>query len=190
MITFCINLPDRKDRWERVQNEFPKLGLNVLKVDAIRRLNGHEGCIESHRKCLIEAAKYYEFLVVEDDVKIIGDLKQFNRAYDQLPEDYDCLYLGATLTRDLEKYSKNLFQLKGGLTTHAILYNNQNGVVDYIIENIRGPFIDEFMFEVQELFNCYIAYPMIATQDEGYSDIVNRVVDYKVITETYKRHTE
>jgi len=56
-------------------------------------------------------------------------------------------------------------------------------MIDYILENIDNymkttkgkPIIDLFYYEViQEKFNCYITYPMMALQAEGYSDIMKR----------------
>ena len=100
------------------------------------------------------------------------------------------LYLGANLTRKIERYSKNLFRLQGGLTVSSIIYNNQNGVCDHILENIGGQRTDLFMIDhVQPVFNCFITYPMIMTQRAGFSDIINKYTSYRQIKRNYRKYT-
>ena len=52
--------------------------------------------------------------------------------------NWDMLYLGATLNEKLERFSPHLFRLKKAWTTHAMIFNNQNGVIDYILNNNGG----------------------------------------------------
>jgi GR25 family glycosyltransferase involved in LPS biosynthesis len=173
---------------KQVIEEFPKLDLQVEFFDAIWHKKGHKGCILSHIACL-KQADGFPFMVLEDDVKIIGKKKHLEKAIEQLPEDWDILYLGATLTKKLKKYSPNLYRLTGGLTTHAIIYNSQR-VVDYIINNAEsGKQIDTFMMKVQDKFRCFITYPMIMTQQPGFSDTCNQFTDYEIIQRSYKKHT-
>lgn len=190
MKAYYINLKERADRWVQVQPDLEKLGIPVERFEAIWDVIGHQGCIKSHLGVLEMAKDQGIFMVLEDDIKIIGDLDDLNKAMEQLPPDWDMLYLGATLMRPLVRYSPNLFKLQSGLTTHAIIYNNQNRVCEYILEHMAGAHVDVFMMQVQKLFNCYITYPIIMTQFPGDSDTTGDWTDYEEIERTYKKYTE
>jgi hypothetical protein len=43
---------------------------------------------------------------------------------------------------------------------------------------------------VQEKFNCYMCFPMVATQRPGWSDTVDHHTEYKEITNKYKKYTK
>jgi len=191
MKAYCINLDSRPDKWEWISEESKKLDLELVRFSGFKRNKGHEGCRLSHLTLLAELKDQGEFMIIEDDMEICVDnpIELMNEAYSQLPEDWDMFYLGATLNQKLEQYSKNLYRLKAAWATQAIIYNNQNGVVDYIIENHNQPKFSVFLSnDVQNNFNCYITYPMIATQHAGMSDILRHYVDYKVITDRYKKY--
>ncbi len=197
MIAYCINLQDRPDKWEQVQPELGKLNINVLRWNATKLNPGYDGCRESHL-ALLEHARYTYpdelIMVLEDDVEFVTqfpwhDIKQ---CLEEVPHSWDVLYLGATLNQPLERWSSHLFRLKKGWTTHAMIFNNQNGVIDFILENRGGEHkIDVFYANVlQENFKCFISYPLIANQRNGYSDILKQNVrngDY--IRDFYKLHT-
>ena len=188
MNTYCINLKQRKVKWYAVQLECEKLNLNVTRFDAIFNSVGHEGCFQSHIE-LLSQIKEDVFMIIEDDIKVLEPLEVLDKAIGQLPDDWDMLYLGAALSKKLKRYSENLFTLKGAKVTHAIMYNNQNGVVDFIIENAHV-IIDEYYRDViQEKFNCYITYPMVCSQLDGYSDTVRWWKRYDDIERNYKLYT-
>lgn len=189
MKAYCINLKERADRWAQVQSDLAKLQIPVERFEAVWEVIGHQGCIKSHIQLIKQARHEEVFMILEDDIKIIGEIEDLSYALNQLPKDWDMLYMGATLMRNLERYSENLFRLKSGMTTHAIIYNNQNRVCEYIIENMNGPHVDVFMMQVQKLFNCYITYPMIMTQFPGDSDTTGDWTDYEEIERTYNKYT-
>jgi len=43
---------------------------------------------------------------------------------------------------------------------------------------------------IQEKFNCYMCYPMVATQRPGVSDVLRKYTDYHKIMSRYKRYVE
>jgi GR25 family glycosyltransferase involved in LPS biosynthesis len=134
MKTYCINLSDRPDKWEEVLPEFEKIGVNPIRYDAIRKSPGWEGCRDSHLKLLEQLKDEPLFMICEDDVMFQNNAGAvIEMAMDELPKKWDMLYLGATLNKPLDRYSDSLYRLKGGWTTHAIIYNNF-WVVDYILE--------------------------------------------------------
>ncbi len=197
MIQYCINLPSRPEKWEQVQKEFKKLRGIVRKWVATKEVIGFDGCRKSHLSLLKHHIETYPdqlCTVFEDDVEFTDHFPQtdIDIAMAELPDNWDMLYLGATLNVDLVRHSPHLFKLKKAYTTHAMIFNNQNNVIDFILENDGGGRkIDVFYADVvQDKFNCYIAYPMIANQRNGFSDILNRNVNNGlIIQDYYNRHT-
>jgi hypothetical protein len=190
---YCINLDSRKDKWKLSVEEARKIGVNLIRYPAIWKNIGHDGCRATHLALLEEAKGEGVVMVTEDDFRIIVDnpIEIVQKAYSQLPDDWDMFYLGATLNVPLEQYSDNLFRLKRAWATHAFFYNNQNGVMDYILENHNTDKFSVFLHDdVQEKFNCFITYPMVATQRAGRSDILRKRVSYKVIEERYAKYVK
>ena len=191
MKTYCINLDSRPRKWRRVQKEAHKINANLIRFPGIP--GGHIGCTRSHLRILADNCYDEIFMIIEDDMKIIvkNPMQVIDKALRQLPANWDLLYLGATLSEPIKRYSDNLFVLKRALAAHAIIYNNQNGVVDYIVKNHPGPIMDLFYREdVQERFNCFITYPMVATQRAGMSDTISKYNSYKAIKRLYDKYTK
>ena len=190
MKTYCINLDSRPRKWRRVQKEAHKINATPIRFPGIP--GGHIGCTRSHLRILADNCYDEIFIIIEDDMKIIvkNPMQVIDKALSQLPANWDMLYLGATLNQPLDRYSDNLFILKRAQATHAIIYNNQNGVCDYIIENQTG-IIDLFYRDnVQEEFNCFITYPLVATQRAGISDTIGKYNSYKAIKRLYDEYTQ
>jgi hypothetical protein len=185
MKAYCINLKERPERWAEFQTQ--NLPFEVERFDAIKNAIGWVGCRDSY----FEVMKKVDglTLVLEDDCLFLEPWEKVEEIMKQLPETWDCLYFGATLNVPLERYSDNLFYLKKGWTTHAILYRDRR-IPDYILRNsYRIRKIDVFLADfVQEAFNCFITYPLVATQRAGYSDIINHHTDYAVIKERYQKY--
>lgn len=192
MKKFCINLKERTDRRKSAINEFSRVGLNVSFFDAVKTSNGRDGCRMSHLSLMNKLVPYGKFAIFEDDVKFLpGAMKTLSAAMRQLPDNWDALYMGATLNHPLQRYSDNLFFLTGGWTTHAIIWNNKNGVVDEILNCASSIYkIDVFLTKLQKYRNIFVTYPMVATQMAGYSDIINKYTDYSVIDQRWEMYTK
>jgi GR25 family glycosyltransferase involved in LPS biosynthesis len=198
MKKYLINLDKRTDKLETVTQELNRVGIkNWVRFPAVDTTDGkstvarHKGCVMSHLSVLNMAPKKGTFAIFEDDVMFLDGWKHtLLNSMRQLPDNWDALWLGSTLTQDLTRYSDNLFILKGGWTSHAILWNNRNGVVDYILNRAEdAQKIDVFYADrIQREFNCYITYPMMVGQNPGYSDIIRRETDYSVIQDWYNKH--
>lgn len=189
MDVFCINLAHRTDKWSETQKECEQIGLDVIRFDAIYDANGWEGCRKSHLAILAQAQP--PFMIVEDDVQFLGDMSDIQRCMDDLPKDWDMLYLGANLQAPIEKYSEHLYRLKYAYATHAIIYNSQR-VIDYILEHdAGGRKIDVFYAEqVMEQFNVFATRPMLATQRPSLTDISKFYQYYTHLAEGYSKFTE
>jgi len=192
MNCYCINLDRRPERWAQTHEEMKIIEMYPIRFSATIKRRRHSGCIASHMALWKQVRDEGIVMIIEDDILFLDNAKEnFEAALSQLPSDWDMLYLGATLNQPLERISDNLLLLKKGWTCHAIVYNNQNGVLDYIIKEMIDFKIDVFMADViQEKFNCYMCYPMVATQRPGLSDITRKYTDYNRIMSRYKKYVE
>lgn len=188
MKSYVINLDSRPDRLIDFQkNKFP---FEVERIPGVVASCGEDGCTYSHLQ-ILEKQKEYPFIVFEDDCEMIESWDVVEKAIKQLPPDWDGLWLGVNPQNHLVRYSANLFYLKQAYTAHAIMYGSKR-MVDYILKNHNTPSgknLDIFYCHVlQHQFNCFVTYPLVATQKPGLNDISETYVDYsKEIIEGYKK---
>jgi GR25 family glycosyltransferase involved in LPS biosynthesis len=180
----CINLDKRKDRWKESQQEFAKLGIQVERFQALTGNNGMQGLHLSNQQIFRENAGK-TILVLEDDVVFNRPLRAIKDAINDLPGNWDMLYLGGNPERPQIRFNTWLFHANGILTTHAILYSAK--MTQWLADNMGVPEVVDrqntidvwFMKEIQPKFNCFIVYPQIAGQRFGYSDICGMDINYK-----------
>jgi hypothetical protein len=189
MKAFVINLDSRPDRMEAFKkNKFP---FEVERFPAITASCGEDGCTRSHI-ALLKQQKEFPFVIFEDDCTMLQSWDVVEKAMSQLPVGWDALYLGATLRKPLIRHSENLYRLRKGWTTHAIIYGSKR-MVNFIVNHCHMPSgenIDIFyLHRLQPAFNCFITYPLVATQMNGYSDICKKDVDYHdVVVDAYNTY--
>ncbi len=208
---YCINLDSRTDRWIKCQEKFKKLGIldKVERFSAckfqhpniqFKKLLGQAGCTLSHLSILKKALdnNYSNYLVLEDDFEIdetqTDFLLKLNNSLNELPSDWDILYLGGNLTNEygkspIEKYSNFLYQVESCHTTHAIAFSKNGiqkiakkiGQIDNIIEwIIKNGTIDVFLSkQILSSNNCFITNPLLILQQEDFSDIEQNTYNYK-----------
>jgi len=190
---YFINLEIRLDRWNKILNQLPKLGITAERFQGYHINPGWEGCLMSHLEILKMCQKYQRFMIIEDDMLIQLDQPTLilDKVFDQLPPDWDMLYLGANLMKDIKSYSSCLYRLKGAFCTHAIIYNNPD-MVKKIIQDLEArPYRIDVYFrdEIQEKYKVFIPYPMIATQADGVSNITRSNQTYEMdMIENYFNH--
>lgn len=199
------------DRWQKCQEKFKKLGIldrverfSAIKINtenqALKKLAGQIGCTLSHfsilKNCLEN--QYKNYLILEDDFEIDLDensfLEKLQACLQDLPNDWDVLYLGGNLTNEygqfpIAKYSKNLYQVNSCHTTHAIAINhkaaskiaNTIGEITDIVKWIsNNGTIDVFLSKIfLKKNNCFISNPNLILQQEDFSDIENQIFNYK-----------
>jgi len=172
MKAYVINLDKRPDRMKLfLENKIP---FKVERYSGLVRAKGEDGCTDSHMDILSKQTEF-PFIIFEDDCWIIEDWEIVEKAMTQLPSNWDALWLGANLRIRLPRYSENLYWLRRAYCTHAIIYGSKR-MVDFILEKkealAKGQNFDIFYCkDVQRRFNCFITYPMVATQRSDYSDI-------------------
>lgn len=184
-----INLDSRPERWQTFQerNKFP---FEVERFPAIVASCGEDGCTQSHL-AVIQSQTEFPFIVFEDDCIMLQPWSVVEKIMEQLPLCWDALWLGATLTRPLKRQSNNIYRLSRSYCLHAVIYNTQR-MIDYILRchnTPQGKNLDIFYYrDVQDKFNCYITYPICATQTEGYSDIAMKETGSWIIEHSYNEY--
>ena len=116
-----------------------------------------------------------------------------NKSLDELPKDWDLLYLGCNLDNSygsfpISPFSNNLFRVSSAHTTHAMALNGpfikrfseevggEQDIAEWIIKNET---IDIFLCRnLLRYINAFVTNPMLILQDESFSDIEGRVFDY------------
>lgn len=172
-----MNLDSRPDRLEQVTQELSSQGIVFERFPAIKMAIGWMGFNASVRGIFEKYKETEHLFVFEDDC-------YFNQPFDpsvldELPCDYDALWLGANLLAyHREKVSDRLHRFQNGWTTHAVLYSRH--FRDWILDNWNGELVFDEWIRVNALptRNCFIHSPMIAFQRSGMSDINNREEDY------------
>lgn len=180
-----INLPNRKDRMLKSMESLMSTGIVVDFVEpAIQNQNGQHGVYDTliriFNNCLNLGAK--NVLVFEDDVKIINSniSDVMNKVVTQIPEYWHMLYLGANLPdpTKVSRYSDNLLLTKRALALHSVAYSRE--AMEMIIALPRMLPIDlQITNWIAPLGHTYVTYPLLCSQEPGYSDIEKRHTDYK-----------
>jgi GR25 family glycosyltransferase involved in LPS biosynthesis len=188
---YCVNLDKRIDRWQQAQQEFDKHNIKVERFSAIEGnpdniqtniLPGHVGCVLSHYNIVKKASELNldNVLIFEDDVVFCDDLQlNFEEFIKQVPSDWDMLYFGGNHNNEpLQQITENVFKIHKTYTTHA--YAIKKTVFPVVLKMFpKMKFEVDVMYStLQQSFNCYVIKPHLAWQRDGYSDILQRNVNY------------
>ena len=117
---YVINLEHRKDRWEKIQEQFAKNDISMTNVIKWKAVNGKDlsndqlyhytsklcyyfcnagivGCFLSHLSIWQDVVKnkYNKVLILEDDVQFTYNIKQLNTLIKSTPKDWDINFLGS-----------------------------------------------------------------------------------------------
>ena len=140
METYVINRADRQDRLHDVRLELENQGMNAHLFTAIIDPIGYKGCTLSHLAVMEKCKNQRIYMVLEDDAEFLFDREATTRiladAMEELPFDWDILYLGLSPQKPQVRYSDSLFLVDFAKCTHAIVWNNrENGAVEYILKH-------------------------------------------------------
>jgi hypothetical protein len=189
MVSYCINLDRRADKWAYARTEFERMGIRVKRFSAFDTRPGWVGCRDSHI-AIMELCRGENMLTIyEDDVQFLATQQDIALAFMELPADWDMLSLGCSPQEPFERYSEHLFKMGKAWTTHAIIWRNRKGgAVEYILANKdRIKKIDVFFAEeIYPQFNCFVAYPLAVTQTQFQSDTCKRSDVSTIITQYNK----
>jgi len=187
MNCYVINLKRRKDRLDHITKECEKIGIEFSLFEAIdgRKkypelanviMGGAMGCYESHLEVLRLGLKEDEHLLVLEDDAVFCELfwEELTKRLYELPNEWDLFFLGGSLLWDnaVIDYSEHLKIANNVLCTQAYIVNKNS--IGKLINHLekRAFKVDVLYTEFQKENNCFISYPELAWQLEGYSDLV------------------
>jgi len=184
-MSYCINLDERKDRWELAQKEFEKINFFPDRFSAIKADNPAFGCRRSHLTILKEAyEKNANVLIFEDDIEFIHlEDNIIEKALEELSllPWWDMFYLGGNILRPFYQITPRLAKLSHCQSTHAYGVNKKflPSLISFL-EN-KEHIIDVLYADgVVPYNNCFITIPMVAIQRTDFSNIENRDMDYSI----------
>lgn len=190
---YCINLDARKDRWESCKKEFLAAQIEVERFSAVK---GESPVIAFNTSQAAVIAKALEdgcenTLILEDDVKFKGDM-HLHYAMNELPADWDSLYLGGNIIgidtipfQPPFRFSSHLFCLIDCWQTHAVAYSRKG--MEFIRDNFKadnGYIFDEWLRKnMLPRRKSFIIAPQIAYQRASFSDIWNVQANFEHLFE-------
>lgn len=145
------------------------------------------GCRMSHLNVIKHAKckKYTNVLILEDDFVLTSNfvqkLIQILTSIENASIEVNMLYLGFSI---FTKYPyentiiPNLKKIKNGFTSHAYIVNEK--YYDVLIHAIESDAyqIDRIYVQLQKQIDVYGVYQCIVSQQESFSDIMKRKVNY------------
>lgn len=194
---FCINLDRRTDKMIQFIDQASKYSLVFERISAVDGLTeieyknplnlphfsaGDIGCTLSHLKVVKRANELNlsSYIVLEDDALFRpGFSLLYQKFLNQVPDDWDLIYFGANHNNTKPKrISENVVKVNGSFTTHAMMVSCT--MYDALIEKWSNPIknVDVLLSELHDKFNCYCFYPNLVGQRQGFSDILNKDVNY------------
>jgi len=192
---YLINLSEREDRLDVSRGTLEENGIEFERWEATKMENGVLGLLDTMKKLfthVLENTDDQNILVLEDDFKFLLPPNGFlNMLVEQLPTDYDCLFLGCNLLTVPTRFSENLLKIEQSYSTHAIGYSR--AAIEKIMPLFEKPVAYDIMLRngIQWDGKCYCTYPMLATQHAGHSSIENKFIDWgSYISQSYRTYTK
>jgi len=193
-----INLESRTDRNAHVLIELAKLGVNPVRMNAVRTTSGAVGCSLSHIKCLEYAKKenFDHVFICEDDITFLNPillLENIKKMENNKDIDWDVLIIGGNNSPRYEKITDYCIRVYNNQTTtgyivrshyyDTLITNIKESVKKLMvnpdnIHNRREHAIDMYWKRLQLSGKWYMIIPPTVIQYEDYSDIEGHVVNY------------
>lgn len=183
------NLTRRPDRIEQIVPELARVGIKWERFPTMDHLDSGDTPMRSNAmnlKNMLWSARYIglnSVLLLDDDTYFCKDFEQkFDEFWQQVPDDWDSVSLSSIFRNDIadQEFVAPLvirsYESWGG---HATIVNAKAYVA--YINTIKGDrWVDVELAELYPHINHYVAYPALAGQREGYSDLQQsyRLNDY------------
>ncbi len=181
-----INLTEREDRKQHIEEQFSKINLVGTRFSAIKHEKGALGCTLSHIGCLEKAIQnnWDHVLVLEDDVLFLDPTlftTQFNKFLDT-HDDWNVIFLGGNNVAPYKMMDETSIKVNKCQCAHAYLIQG-NEYIKTVLNNfkesiIAGYAVDLYWWELQQKDNWYLIIPLSVVQKENYSNIEKKNVNY------------
>lgn len=188
-VSYCINLKERKDRWEVCQKEFEKIGFFPKRFEAIKNEKPWLGCYLSHLEILREARQKREnVLIFEDDVEFVNlDKISISDALDEINDmEWAMGYFGGNILKPFYQETSFWARLNHCQSTHSYFISKEylNDIIMFLEKN---PYIIDVLYAnyLVPQFPSYIIIPMVAIQRTSYSNIEQKNMTYDIPIQRY-----
>uniref|UniRef100_A0A6C0HSU4 Glycosyl transferase family 25 domain-containing protein n=1 Tax=viral metagenome TaxID=1070528 RepID=A0A6C0HSU4_9ZZZZ len=196
--TFFINLEERTDRLENIENELKKMGIKGERINAVKSKQGAIGCTLSHIRA-IETAKqrnYPYVCIMEDDIEF-RNIELFQIQLKKFVENteiqWDVLLLAANVVPPYQTVGDYCARVYNGQTTTGYIVKKE--MYDVLLENFKesaklqmqnpilaGTYnpnaIDLHWKKLQPQYFWWIITPLTITQYENHSNVEGNVKNY------------
>jgi len=190
-----INLESRPERKIHIEAQLASVGFSSYeRFNAIKTSNGAIGCSMSHLKCLMDARDkgLSHLLVCEDDTTFLNPelFKTQLKSFLNKQHPWDVVLLAGNNVLPYERVDDTCIKVSHCQTTTCYLVKGHyfNTLIENIktglrllMENPTNRFtyaIDKFWLQLQKCDRWYLIIPLTVIQQEGYSDIEKKVVNY------------
>lgn len=190
----CMNLKSREDRKSKCDEVFATVNTTVTYVESISSNSVQDAetglalPYQALNKTLINVLtdaidnNVQKLLIFEDDIDFTQDAQTvFEAAKDQLPEDWDVLYLGfrSTTARN-PVISENLRKVRYAYLGHAMAVSAN--IMPAWKERLEALDLESDLclseiYKDLQNYKAYATYPGICYQRPGYSNTLHMVTD-------------
>jgi GR25 family glycosyltransferase involved in LPS biosynthesis len=210
-----INLDRAKERKNKLLSSFDRVGIKdgdvlflsafdseflnndfdrkIFGVDMGRTFAKGEICCTISHIMAIKIAKslnYKKILILEDDIEICDEfIDKINNLENQLPKEWDQIYIGAILSTLGEKITENLHTINTDcmLGTHSYLLNETayDKITNKLLEFNSSTDGEYNILHKKKNIISYIHIPLMTYQYDGYSYITCSDKNMKNMTNKY-----
>lgn len=183
---YCINLDKNPQRWDNCVPEFIKVQIPYVEQVIVKESEENRFISFNHSHYDLIQKGFdtgQPFCIFEDDILFDKLFFHAEDALNQLPENWDLLYLGCNFIGDWQlpvRVSTNLIRVYNAWQSHAIVYSNK--AARWILDNFDPdtfPVYDEWLrINMMPGHNVFCVSPMVCDQRPGYSDVWQRQVEY------------
>jgi GR25 family glycosyltransferase involved in LPS biosynthesis len=169
--------------WLETYHHLRQHGLNGTDTSVDYAI-GCLGCKLSHMQVLRLALQrgYQRVLILEDDAELLPQAgATLQAALQELPPDWNLLYLMANHAKQPQPVSDHLVQVQCSATTGG--YAVQRHFMTVLLEALQDDVeeIDVTYMKLQPVVPMLCVKPHVARQRPGYSDIRRQELDYSVL---------
>ena len=185
-----IGLESSTERWDRCVEIFEK-----YKISPVTHYTTSADFNDLHRHYMkdflhmlrLKGREKDALVFFEDDFELTEGWEEvLTKAWKDLPQGWDMLYLGCNLTEDVKHVTQNLKRVMGAWLMHGTILSRR--FIEYILKQYDYNqiwIIDEWYRQQAPMRNFYMTYPFISYQRKGFSDFVGNYVDYQIFENKY-----
>jgi hypothetical protein len=182
-----MGLDSREDRWRRCEEIIEANGIDrVTRYVTEMREPKWEHASRDFLD-LLRLKRFNDLVFFEDDFELVNGWREVvERAYADLPEKWDMMYLGCNLRRAPLKVTANLYRVRGAWMLHAVIMSQR--FIEYILKHYNAkiyPAFDEWCRQIAPEREFFMTYPMVAYQREGFSDYMGQYTKYDIFNNQY-----